>query len=62
MSAEDLADTVRTALHGRTDLPGIEALTWQSGGRIGFDPQDRDEISLNFYALTDDPASAVDHD
>ena len=60
--AKDLADAVRPVLHGREDLPGIEAIVYQSGARMGFDAQDRDEVSLNFHALTDDPASAVAHD
>ena len=60
-SAEDLADAIRATLHGREDLPGIELLTWQSGARIGFDTQQRDEFSLNFHALTDDPATATYH-
>lgn len=60
VSAEDLADEVRAVLHGREDLPGIEALTYISGARLGFDQQGRDEVSLNFHALTDDPASAVE--
>jgi len=62
VSAEDLADAVRPVLHGREDLPGIEAITYQSGARMGFDAQGRDEVSLNFHAMTDDPASAVAHD
>ncbi len=62
VSAEDLADAVRAVLHGREDLPGIEAIVYQSGARMGFDAQDRDEVALNFYALTGDPASALDHD
>ena len=45
----------------REDLPGIEAIAYQSGSRLGFDGQDRDEVSLNFHVLTDDPASAVEH-
>lgn len=61
VSAEDLADLVRPVLHDRTDLPGIVLLTYRGGGRIGFDAQDRDEVSLNFYAVTDDQASAVEH-
>lgn len=61
VSAEDLADAVRPVLHGREDLPGIEAIAYQSGSRLGFDGQDRDEVSLNFHVLTDDPASAVEH-
>lgn len=60
-SAEDLADTIRATLHGREDLPGIGLLTWQSGARLGFDTQQRDEFALNFYALTDDPATATYH-
>ena len=61
-SAEDLADAARGVLHGREDLPGIELLTWISGARIGFDTGQRDEVSLNFHALTDDPATATYHE
>lgn len=61
-SAEDLADDIRTTLHARADLPGIELLTWQSGARVGFDARNRDEMTANFYAVTTDPATALYHD
>jgi hypothetical protein len=59
-SAEDLADAARAALHGREDIPGIEAMVLVGGGRIGFDAQDRDEVSWNFQAITSDPSVAVE--
>lgn len=61
VSAEDLADLVRPVLHDRTDLPGIVHLAFVSGARIGVDVKDRDEVSINFYAVTADPGSAVEH-
>lgn len=66
-SAEDWAHDVKNALHG---LEGqqwgdteLSLLYLQSGARIGFDGAERDEVSLNFYAVTSAPSiSLVDLD
>lgn len=67
VSAEDWADQVKTALHGLHDLQwgdtALELLHHVSGARMGFDSSERDEVSLNFYAVTSAPSiSLVDID
>lgn len=63
VSAEDLADPARTALHDLRDLvwggTGVDLLALASAARMGFDSADRDEVALNFRAVTSDPATAV---
>jgi hypothetical protein len=66
-SAEDWADQVKDALHGLHDLQWgdthLELLHYVSGARMGFDGSDRDEVALNFYAVTSAPSiSLVDID
>lgn len=63
VSAEDLADVVNTALHGLTDLTwggtDVDLLSLVSSARLGFDSNDRDEVSLNYRAVTSDPSTAL---
>jgi hypothetical protein len=63
VSAEDLADAARTALHDLTNLTRgntvVDLLSFVSGGRLGFDAADRDEVALNFRAVTSDPSTAL---
>lgn len=63
VSAEDLADDARAALHGLeqrrwggTDLVLLHLL---SVARMGFDANDRDEVALNFGAITSDPSTSL---
>ncbi len=63
VSAEDLADDVRTALHGLSGRvwgdTEVELLAFVSAARMGFDSSDRDEVALNFRAVTSDPSTAL---
>lgn len=65
--AEDWADQIKNALHGLHDLQwgdtALALLRYVSGARMGSDGTDRDEVSLNFYAITSAPSiSLVDID
>lgn len=66
-SAEDWAAEIKDALHGLHDLTwgatDVALLRFVSGARMGFDGVDRDEVALNFYAITSAPSiSLVDVD
>lgn len=63
VDAEDWADTVKDALHGIADRTWgstrVELLAYQSGARMGFDANNRDEVALNFYATTSAPSVSL---
>lgn len=66
-SASDVADDVRAALHGLRDVTwgetSITLLSFTSLALLGHDDNDRDEVTVNFKALTSDPStSLVDFD
>lgn len=62
-SAEDLAAEVKAILHGVQDQQWgdtkVELLSLQSAARIGFDISGRDEVALNFYAITSEPSTSL---
>lgn len=63
VSAEDLADGARTALHDLRDLTWgsttVDLLSLLTAARMGFDAADRDEVALTFRAVTSDPSTAL---
>lgn len=63
-SAEDQADAVRTALHGLAgvtlDGTTLVLLTSLSTAELGSDANGRDELAVNFRAVTNDPNTALD--
>lgn len=63
VSAEDLADAVRTSLHGLTGLlwgsTHVELVSLLNVARLGFDSSDRDEVAVNLQAVTSDPSTAL---
>ena len=63
VSAEDLADSVRSALHGLTDLhrgsTDVELLHVVSVARMGVDAGGRDEVAVNLRAVTSDPSTSL---
>lgn len=62
-AASDIADDVRAVLHGLRDLTwgGTELalLSFASVGLLGHDSNDRDEVTVNFVALTSDPSTSL---
>ena len=64
-SAEDKADAIRMALHGLENVSrgstALALLTHTSTADLGSDTLSRDEVAVNFRALTDDPNTALDY-
>lgn len=63
VDADDLADAVRGALHGLHDLTwggtDLALLTFASAARLGSDDTGRDEVAVNFIAVTSDPSTSL---
>lgn len=64
-SAADRADAARVALHGLEHVTQgsteVALLSLTSTAELGLDSLSRDEVALNFRALTSDPNTAIEH-
>lgn len=64
--AEDQAKAVEKALHGVTGtsrgVVDVELITYQSTLPLGLDANGREELAVNFLAMTSDGGSALYHD
>lgn len=58
VQAEDDADTIRGALHGYS-LADLAILHCISVARMGADTSQRDEVAMNFQAVTSDPGTSL---
>lgn len=64
--AEDQAKAAERALHGLTGQSrgtiAVELFTYLSTLPLGIDANGREELAVNFHAVTSDPGTALDHD
>ena len=62
-TAEDRGDLIRTQLHGLADLTHgdttLVLLTFLSMADLGSDANGRDQVTVNFRAVTSDPNTAL---